>query len=63
MDRAVNFRGIVVSDPLSFENHEDGFTKLLEWINQLKNTKDLDTEIVGMEPTGHYWLNPSQWLL
>ncbi|WP_419392752.1 IS110 family transposase [Cytobacillus praedii] len=60
--RAVNYRGIVVGDPLSFENNEDGFAKLLDWINKLKNAKGLDTAIVGMEPTGHYWLNLSQWL-
>jgi transposase len=60
--RAVNFRGIVVGDPLSFENNEDGFARLLDWIHQLKYTNGLETEIVGMEPTGHYWLNLSQWL-
>jgi transposase len=60
--RAVNYRGIVVGDPLSFENNEDGFARLLEWIQQLKATKALGTEIVGMEPTGHYWLNLSQRL-
>ncbi|WP_088104142.1 IS110 family transposase [Halalkalibacter urbisdiaboli] len=60
--RAVNYRGIVVGDPLPFENDEDGFARLLDWIIQLKNTKGLDTEIVGMEPTGHYWLNLSEWL-
>ena len=27
--RAVNFRGIVVGDPLTFENNEDGFIKLV----------------------------------
>jgi transposase len=60
--RAVNFRGIVVGDPLSFENNEEGFTKLLQWINELKETKNFNTSIVGMEPTGHYWLNLSKWL-
>ena len=60
--RAVNYRGIVIGDPLSFENNEDGFARLLEWINQLKATKGFNTEIVGMEPTGHYWLNLSKWL-
>ncbi len=33
--RAVNFRGIIVGDPLQFENNEDGFARLLQWINQL----------------------------
>jgi transposase len=60
--RAVNYRGIVVGDPLSFENDEEGFKRLFNWINQLKNTKGLTTEIVGMEPTGHYWLSLSKWL-
>ncbi|MFC0560764.1 IS110 family transposase, partial [Halalkalibacter alkalisediminis] len=36
--RAVNFRGIVVGDPLSFENNEEGFSRLLQWINELKET-------------------------
>src|SRR3954447_1414118 len=60
--RAVNFRGIVVGDPLTFENNEDGFTILLHWINKLKRTNNLDTTMVGMEPTGHYWINLSKWL-
>jgi transposase len=60
--RAVNYRGIVVGDPLSFENNEEGFFRLIEWINNLKSSKGYDTEIIGMEPTGHYWLNLSKWL-
>ncbi|MFE6644658.1 IS110 family transposase [Heyndrickxia sporothermodurans] len=60
--RAVNFRGIVVGDPLTFENNEEGFIKLLNWIQELKRLKNLDAVIVGMEPTGHYWLNLSKWL-
>ncbi|CAH0319002.1 hypothetical protein SRABI96_05368 [Peribacillus sp. Bi96] len=61
--RAVNFRGIVVGKPLSFENNEEGFTRLLNWIQELKQMKNLDTTIVGMEPTGHYWINLSKWLV
>jgi transposase len=60
--RAVNFRGIVVGDPLTFENNEDGFTILWHWINKLKRTNNLNTALVGMEPTGHYWINLSKWL-
>ncbi|MFJ5763703.1 IS110 family transposase [Neobacillus sp. NPDC093182] len=60
--RAVNFRGIVVGDPLTFENNEEGFVKLLSWIQNLQRLKDLDSTIVGMEPTGHYWINLSKWL-
>jgi transposase len=60
--RAVNFRGIVVGDPLTFENNDEGFVKLLNWIQDLKRLKNLETAIVGMEPTGHYWINLSKWL-
>lgn len=51
-----------MGDPLSFENNDEGFGRLQEWINHLKASKNLKTEIVGMEPTGHYWLNLSKWL-
>jgi transposase len=37
--RAVNFRGIVIGDPLTFENNEDGFARLIQWINRLKALK------------------------
>jgi transposase len=60
--RAVNFRGIVVGDPLIFENNEDGFLRLINWIHNLQGLKNLDSAIVGMEPTGHYWINLSKWL-
>ena len=60
--RAVNYRGIVVGDPLTFENNEEGFNRFLEWINKLRGKNSLDAVIVGMEPTGHYWINLSKWL-
>lgn len=60
--RAVNFRGIIVGDPLTFENNEEGFVKLLCWIQNLQKLKNFDSTIVGMEPTGHYWINLSKWL-
>ncbi|MEH7548484.1 IS110 family transposase [Neobacillus vireti] len=60
--RAVNFRGIVVGDPLTFKNNEEGFTSLLKWIINLQRLNNLDATIVGMEPTGHYWINLSKWL-
>lgn len=60
--RAVNFRGIVVGDPLTFENNEEGFINLLNWLQNLQRLKNLDSAIVGMEPTGHYWINLSKWL-
>ncbi|MEJ9233382.1 IS110 family transposase, partial [Peribacillus butanolivorans] len=60
--RAVNFRGIVVGDPLAFENNEGGFASLLKWMDKLQRLNKLEAAIVGMEPTGHYWINLSKWL-
>jgi transposase len=60
--RAVNYRGIIVGDPLTFENNEEGFARLLQWINELKTLKGFVSTIIGMEPTGHYWINLSKWL-
>jgi hypothetical protein len=60
--RAVNFLGIIIGDYLSFSNDEEGFHNLLLWIQNLQNTHHLSAAVVGMEPTGHYWLNVSRWL-
>ncbi|MGE7610167.1 IS110 family transposase, partial [Peribacillus frigoritolerans] len=61
--RAVNFRGIVVGDPITFENNEEGFAELLNWIYKIKRIHKLKATMVGMEPTGHYWINLSKWLI
>jgi transposase len=61
--RAVNFRGVVLGEPLSFFNNEDGFNCLLQWIRKLQASYQLNEAMIGMEPTGHYWLSLSHWLL
>lgn len=60
--RAVNYRGLVIGEPITFENNEIGFVKFQSWLNKLKSLQGYEDEIVGMEPTGHYWFNLSQWL-
>jgi transposase len=60
--RAVNFRGIVMGEPLSFTNDEEGFSSLHNWMEKLQDAHQLSRAIIGMEPTGHYWLNLSRWL-
>lgn len=61
--RAVNFRGMIIGNALTFENNEVGFSKLFQWMKQLLEEHHLTNMIVGMEPTGHYWVNLSTWLL
>jgi transposase len=60
--RAVNFRGIAIGNPLSFSNDEEGFQALLRWVQSLQEAHNLNFAIIGMEPTGHYWLSISRWL-
>lgn len=60
--RAVNFRGIAIGNPLAFSNDEEGFQILLRWIQSLQAAHNLNSAIIGMEPTGHYWLGVSRWL-
>jgi len=32
--RAVNYRGIVIGDPITFENDEIGFARFQAWMNE-----------------------------
>jgi transposase len=60
--RAVNFRGIALGNPLQFSNDDVGFRSFHQWIHDLQTTYRLTATIVGMEPTGHYWLALARWL-
>ncbi|OPH49315.1 transposase [Paenibacillus ferrarius] len=60
--RAVNFRGIEIGRPISFENGREGFEKLFRWIQNLLVQKNLTSFLIGLEPTGHYWFNLTDWL-
>lgn len=60
--RAVSFRGIALGAPLEFGNHLEGFKLFGRWIQDLLQTYKLNKVIIGMEPTGHYWLNLARWL-
>ncbi|MDP9738956.1 UNVERIFIED_ORG: transposase [Bacillus sp. B2I3] len=55
--RAQDFRGLELGKTCFFENTKAGFHSFLDWITQLVKGCKLNQVIVGMEPTGHYWLN------
>uniref|UniRef100_UPI0026B73D47 IS110 family transposase n=1 Tax=Paenibacillus lautus TaxID=1401 RepID=UPI0026B73D47 len=57
MLRAVSFHGIAFGAPLEFGNRLESFKIFGRWIQDLIQTCKLDKVIIGMEPTGHYWLN------
>ena len=60
--RAVSYRGIALGKPLEFGSHREGFQLFVRWIRDLFKTYKLNKVIVGMEPTGHYWLSLARWL-
>ena len=55
--RAQDFRGLEFGSPCYFENTKEGFRHFIDWITKLMRIQEMNHVIVGMEPTGHYWLN------
>jgi transposase len=60
--RAQDFRGIQFGKAITFENWVEGFNRLCIWINALKDKHAKVDVVIGMEPTGHYWLPLAYWL-
>lgn len=61
--RAVNYRGIELGKPCSFTNDLSGFKQFHHWIQSIQHQHGKTEVLIGMEPTGHYWLNLAHWLL
>jgi transposase len=61
--RAVTYRGIEVGKPHSFTNDLPGFEQFNHWMQSLQHQHGKTEVVIGMEPTGHYWLNLAHWLL
>lgn len=56
--RAFNWRGIELRKRVfSFCNNQEGFKSFSEWMKEISNGLGMDEIIVGLEPTGHYWIN------
>lgn len=60
--RAIDDRGIDLSKRLIFPNSLEGFKLLLEWANKLSEETGRSKLMIGMEPTGHYWMNLAYFL-
>ncbi len=60
--RAQDFRGLEFGKPLYFENARDSFDRFVEWIKEIRDQQNMDKVIIGVEPTGHYWLNLAHYL-
>ncbi|MFL8939358.1 IS110 family transposase [Rossellomorea oryzaecorticis] len=60
--RAIDDRGIDLSKRLIFPNSIEGFKLLLEWAKELSAQTSRPNLLIGMEPTGHYWMNLAYFL-
>ncbi|ABO48584.1 transposase, IS111A/IS1328/IS1533 [Desulforamulus reducens MI-1] len=60
--RAQDFRGIELGKRLIFDNTRAGLTKLMHWIRTLMVEHCKDHVLVGIEPTGYYWLPMAEFL-
>lgn len=60
--RAQDIRGIEFGKSIKFNNSLSGYLEFESWINEIKVVEEKDRVIIGMEPTGHYWLNLARYL-
>jgi len=60
--RAFDFRGVELGKRIEFENRKEGMEKFLDWAKEIMKAHGKENVIVGIEPTGHYWLCFEQYL-
>jgi transposase len=48
--------------PLKFGADREGFEKLVAWLDEQRQGEGADRTVVGLEPTGHYWLTVASFL-
>ncbi|MCU6792537.1 IS110 family transposase [Paenibacillus sp. WQ 127069] len=60
--RAQDYRGVELGRPITFENNREGFELFVRWFRNIATEQGFVDAIVGMEPTGHYWLNLAYYL-
>lgn len=60
--RAQDDRGIDLGKRLVFENNISGFERLINWASDMKSTHKKSKLMLGVEPTGHYWLNLAYYI-
>ena len=65
--RFVDYRGVEIGKAVLFKNNRQGFESIVAKINEISKLKTLryaiDSIIIGMEPTGHYWKPLANYLM
>ena len=60
--RAFDWRGLELGKAVKFENSAEGFNYFLRWASELAAKQKKGSVMVGLEPTGHYWLTLAAYL-
>ncbi|MGO4699558.1 IS110 family transposase [Paenibacillus sp. 2TAB26] len=60
--RAQDYHGVELGKSITFENNREGFELFISWFQKIVAEQGLQDVMVGMEPTGHYWLNLAHYL-
>lgn len=60
--RAQDFRGVEFGKPITFQNTLEGFELFVTWFRKIMADHGCEDVVVGMEPTGQYWLNLAHYL-
>lgn len=61
--RAFDWRGMEVAKRVfKFKNTLSGFNSFGEWTNEFLEKTGMTQLIIGMEPTGHYWMPFGKYL-
>ncbi|WP_223829648.1 transposase [Paenibacillus arenilitoris] len=60
--RVQDYRGVEFGRPITFENNREGFAMFVSWFRKIATEQGFQDTVVGMEPTGHFWLNLAHFL-
>lgn len=60
--RAQDYRGVEFKNGIKFDNTLEGFIQFSSWKELLMREEKKTKVVVGMEPTGPYWLPLARWL-
>jgi len=60
--RAQDQRGVELGRAFYIDNSFQGFDSFYQWVQDLLETYPKQDVVVGMEPTGHYWLPFAYWI-
>lgn len=61
--RFVDYRGVELCKAISFPNDRQGFERIVARIEEVCKQNQMESVVIGMEPTGHYWKTLANYLV